>query len=111
MYLVTDLMANARTCLNENLTPDYFGCEPPSLVEYFVWMDHCTIVNNRICLFQAHRPIYRLPFFVNPILVFFFCGGSDPMDFGIKLWGDNGNQERYYVHVLGLEVFAFICNY
>ena len=30
------------------------------------------------------------------------------MDFGIKLWGDNGNQERYYVHVyLGLEEICF----
>ena len=36
MYLVSALMANARTCLHGNLTSDYFGCEPPLLEEYFI---------------------------------------------------------------------------
>ena len=36
MYLTCALLTNARTCLYGNLTSEYFGCEPPSLENYFL---------------------------------------------------------------------------
>ena len=36
MYIVCALLHNARACLNGNTTSTYFGCEPPTVEEYFV---------------------------------------------------------------------------
>ena len=35
MYIVCALLWNALTCLYSNTTADYFGLQPPSLVDYF----------------------------------------------------------------------------
>ena len=35
MYIVCALLQNALTCLYRNSTADYFGLDPPSLVDYF----------------------------------------------------------------------------
>ncbi|CAH3182774.1 unnamed protein product [Porites lobata] len=35
MYIVCALLRNALTCLYRNTTADYFGLDPPSLVDYF----------------------------------------------------------------------------
>ena len=35
IYIVCALLQNALTCLNGNLTSEYFDCHPPSLEGYF----------------------------------------------------------------------------
>lgn len=36
MYVVYALLRNALTCLYENETSEYFGLQPPQLLDYFV---------------------------------------------------------------------------
>ena len=35
MYIVCALLWNALTCLYRNTTADYFGLDPPPLIDYF----------------------------------------------------------------------------
>lgn len=35
MYIVCAILRNALTCLYSNTTADFFGLEPPTLVDYF----------------------------------------------------------------------------
>ena len=35
MYIVCALLRNALTCLYRNTTADYFGLDPPPLIDYF----------------------------------------------------------------------------
>ena len=37
MYIVCAILRNALTCLYSNTTADFFGLEPPTLVDYFSW--------------------------------------------------------------------------